>query len=1458
MPLVAAAGLGSHWGSREELLHPRDSHGRFRSKWKMAEGVVDKIMSFLDRFDPYTFPDDNAAAEYGLARRSQRARRDSKAMGQIRRFMRSYGPIQKELREGRVPPEVRDFDATKEELPNDLILSRVVGPEAFGLTPETLAQIEEYTGKLVSDRGYQSSNMGTPMGYGPGKILVTIATPAGTQAMFPGGREVILDRDTPIRITKVDPDGQGGFYVLAVAEPDTTGRTKRLGGRAPAATPASRTDVTEPRPVGTPPAATPQGERVPAPQPGPAPNTHPGTEVPAVRTEPVVTESIGGGTPEAPSTTPATPAPVEQTETPSLRQALADAGVQSPSAKRRGEWSKSYLGVQSGKKHPQDAVRDLNADIKHLEGSKTEGVDDPALDNDIESYRALRDLIEEHYGLRTREEEEKRAVGPEAPKAAKKAATKRPLSPEGQEKVAKRVAAKVAPKATVPAKKAPEAPPTKAPEAPSAPKATGIPGFQSRKIAGSPETQATRDLYNDVDAMVARGDFEAARDRIKKATASMRGRQLGNDDLLAKGADRDPDSLEFIRKGEIEAMRNLDEEVAHQAKKAAPAKVAAKKAASETRSPGQPTKRAVKQVAPEGALAQTPKAGAATGRKPTLDEIRGMKVAELRQLAKDNDVKVQATRKDDIADEIARKLGIQPESGQTLIERATSSTRGPRADIDTDLNTTIPELRKIAERENIEIPKKLRLKAEIQDHIQGTRRSGAPARAARLAEVQAEVKKAETPEAAAVALDKMTIPQLRQEANDRGIKIPSKIRRKDEIRNYIAQASAPPDTFKPPVVVPDVPSAEDLDAKVGRNISLPEDHPIAQTIDQMMQRPEGQLREALKEQGIELDGPLTRDRVTGALFRQAAKLELERRKNKRTTAAKKVTEALAPVTPSADLDELVRDLDPELLAARSKFLDRVREGLLDPKKSPAQVGRDLDHDVRAIRDSASIRYGGWQEDTPERRQRLGNDYFDDLKRDYTRLNAEADELEKLATRLKATRRKPTKKVEVAKVEREAKLQAAVDRQNRIDEVRPRSEELARMEEIVHKVTTDSGGLDEQSYASLRKEFGKIKDSDLRRELLDLIERGASPAHMRDTFGKVAARHGLTRIGASEEHVKFDPKIHNAMGTTPNDGADVTIIRPGYLFTDPQTGEKIQLERAVVGIGKLGRPKPAKNRDVRNEAKSSSAPVPGSRPSAGEGAAVLARGGFREEPVKRAGRGITDENGRIRPRKRLLEDEPIYLPNAGNDQGRVHLDSSIGSLWTDLYADDRPANSLINEIAHIGEDVGTGKLDLSEALTRLKALADRAPNAAVRQRILDVIENLDSPRVQLDIPESVPDVVKKYLRELERIPSIRKRNVRIGVSQRKDSVLDEVMDLIRKIDQGEVSPFQAESLLRQRRVHESFDGGVKMWLLTERLFTPTLSRFDPKARGGQGDYVSEPNPDWPAIFQWIRDSRRRGS
>lgn len=273
-------GVGDSWGTREELLHPRDSKGRFRSKWKMAAAAVDRLLKITSAFAPKTWPSDADAATYmdGLGTKTKGKKLP----------LDNWSQMQADIRAGKGSKDLAAYQAAEQPLPEDLILTSVMDAKAFGLTPETLPQIEEYTGKLVANKGPTSTNVGTPVG--PGQVTLSIATPKGTMAVVPGGgsREVILSPEQPLRITKVDPDGKGGFYVYAVAMPKGekgSVRTKKLGTRAP--TP------TDPDGDGVPGVADPNAPQVQAPAAGaPAGKGAP-------RSEPIQSPSVGADTPAA-------------------------------------------------------------------------------------------------------------------------------------------------------------------------------------------------------------------------------------------------------------------------------------------------------------------------------------------------------------------------------------------------------------------------------------------------------------------------------------------------------------------------------------------------------------------------------------------------------------------------------------------------------------------------------------------------------------------------------------------------------------------------------------------------------------------------------------------------------------------------------------------------------------------------------------------------------------------------------------------------------------------------------------------------------------------------------------------------------------------------------------------------------------------------------------------------------
>lgn len=473
------AGIGDSWGTREELLHPRDKNGRFRSKWKMAEGVVSKILAALAAFNPRTFQSDGQASQY-LHNKAKPSRFGG---GQgYARLSADFDAANDALRAGSMDASTQKFvkmmDDSAIDLPEDIIVSRRVGPEAFGLTPETMGLdqggIEDFTGKLIADRGYTSSNIGTPLGTAP--IQVSIAVPKGTKAIIPGrspnDRQIYLDRDQEIRVTKVDPDGRGGYYVLAVAQPRTPGQTPEpVGGPgAPSTDLAGREgQVEQGRQLGLKGMKVPEGEAPlhgtprqrteqglapnPADLQGPV-DTGPGGPPP--RNEPVVVEALGqGGAPQVtapPAGAPEVPGGAPETPIREADFKEATKALPIPSAgKRRREWNQAYLGIRSGKRDPDDLLRELSRDIEVNKGTladqKSRGdSSDPQLADDIAAQEQLADLIRTHHDIDGKTSDEAAAAPtPEPVKAAKKAAKAAPA----------KKATKAAPaKTAAPAKKA--------------------------------------------------------------------------------------------------------------------------------------------------------------------------------------------------------------------------------------------------------------------------------------------------------------------------------------------------------------------------------------------------------------------------------------------------------------------------------------------------------------------------------------------------------------------------------------------------------------------------------------------------------------------------------------------------------------------------------------------------------------------------------------------------------------------------------------------------------------------------------------------------------------------------------------------------------------------------------------------------------------------------------------------
>src|ERR1041385_1536139 len=97
--------MAGEWGSRQELLHPRDSHGRFRNSFKVPENVI----AFLERFNPKTFASDQDAANFVKGWASS-DRFGTNRHASISRFLRGYSTVNADLRAGKTNPEVAEMD----------------------------------------------------------------------------------------------------------------------------------------------------------------------------------------------------------------------------------------------------------------------------------------------------------------------------------------------------------------------------------------------------------------------------------------------------------------------------------------------------------------------------------------------------------------------------------------------------------------------------------------------------------------------------------------------------------------------------------------------------------------------------------------------------------------------------------------------------------------------------------------------------------------------------------------------------------------------------------------------------------------------------------------------------------------------------------------------------------------------------------------------------------------------------------------------------------------------------------------------------------------------------------------------------------------------------------------------------------------------------------------------------
>jgi hypothetical protein len=1255
------AGIGDAWGTRDELLHPRDKHGRFRSKWKMAEGVVDKITGFLSGFRPRTFQSDQQAAQYN----QNLGGKKRFSLSELARLHADFAPAQEDLRDGDVDdPSTKKFtqmmDSHAIELPDDVIVSRVVGPDAFGLTPQTMnaedGGLEDFTGKKIADRGYSPVNLGTPLGGGSGQITMSIAVPKGTKATIPGqggnDRSMYLQRSQSYRVTKVKPDGRGGYYILAVAENDGIEAPEPIGGHVGAGKPGNREGAvrdlqrsqaermkaepdqpsTAPAPVGD--GGQPQADNTPQTQPALPDGTQP-------RTEPVAAESIGGGpAPTAPARTDVTPTAPQATvpETPAAPAGppLEDADV----AKLRLRRDAKARYQEMARAAP---VAQAMAGLSELDSKK---VDDKAKAAEIRRILAspvMDEVPKESVGIRADLEQVAKDFEAGKPNLAKARMTRlaktqgltsgdkagsvvdfdeATMDPVGdipedgkveilrpaitRESVLSRGESVVMERAQVTGAITPSA--RKAAKKVAAP--------ATKKVAST--KKATPKVSTAEDAAVS-----VLMERVGEIDPSMRDEILRN---------LSPEDRKRLEEAQARHQARMGERAAK--KVAAPA---AKKAA--------PTQGGTAPETVKGADGENIKVGDTVVIGTTNRGQYGRTEWKITKTYPNGTVDLQSTYETSTHKARTRN-GVDPSTlrraGATAAKKATPAATGEITD-----KSTVADLRKIAADRGVDI-KGLRLKKDIRDRIEG---KSAPAPQSKAAEQRAAV------EANRAGND--TSSRARAAKTMVGKDLGSV----DAVARAVSKKAAPA-------------AASDKDARIQE--LLGKKPTVAD----------------LKKYAQDNDIPVTKSRPLKADLVDAI---LSHKSGKATETPAKKAAPPAPVKKAA----------PSVTA---------------PKPAAKETRPQVPHGSRPL-------------DTPERKADFKAAWIDSgIQKDIPTGQQNA-ELNEVFVRLRNGRYTPTEAVDSLE-----------------DTIIRNKEDAADME------------------ANLRMDMSDRDRENLKNELEKL----------------------RTGIKAQEKASAF-------------------------------------LRKYFAGEEKTAPPAPAPT------------PIPKSKPQGSRVVNVYSQ--------------VTDENGRIIKLNRPKSDEPLHLPNGGGDQGLMHLDSELGTLWADLYKDPREPNSFINEIARTGDALGEGQIDLNEVLKRLRALKVKAGDTGVEARVQDAIDAIDAPPVKVpDLPEGTPAPVKKFLEELAKIPTARKTG-RIGASNPRESVLDKKIKAIRDFSEGKIRARQLEQELSDRTLHESADGAFAMWKLGERLMSRTFEHYE-KDANGKTIVVSEPNPDWPAIQEWLRSERTR--
>lgn len=355
-------------------------------------------------------------------------------------------------------------------------------------------------------------------------------------------------------------------------------------------------------------------------------------------------------------------------------------------------------------------------------------------------------------------------------------------------------------------------------------------------------------------------------------------------------------------------------------------------------------------------------------------------------------------------------------------------------------------------------------------------------------------------------------------------------------------------------------------------------------------------------------------------------------------------------------------------------------------------------------------------------------------------------------------------------ERDAAIERATARQRRVDTARAAGRIAAEIVELETRVR-DNGW----SPTMVGQTLGERLTEAAARERAELnVDHAEVPAgldeaeaaaksgdvdRIRAAVANLARANGITLDGRPLDSVTLDRTHHQPVGAA-TDGEQVAVMRPGVVFTDPQTRERIQLEKAVVA-----KVDPAKLAEARKRraslASSKRAPaekatpavgdlvpggmprkagdlvavwrVPGAAPAEGSVAAFDSRG----RPK------VVDWDGGRREKLRL-PDPGVRFARVGSQSHRWLLDpDSLHEAWRDdprgvvLALQDELDNSLgrnptLTDVRRRLDELGieTTVADLRKAVSGPAARSTKAATAVA------------SP-----IPAAPPEVVAQHRTDL---------------------------------------------------------------------------------------------------------------